>query len=305
MRNRIQLVALAAALVVVLLAVPAAAARDAAVFNGIDLWNTPGNGHTYSDFSLDPIPAGFFCAGSAAFDGRIVFRGVPVATEPAGVLGHADTVIQRLDDAIFTRRINPAMLRLAVRGPEGSAHFLRPGMLRDGDVAITRVQVRALSLEGVEPLHTACGSYHVTAALASGEQPTTDMVILRRGDGGQFYAPLTLDIRLSFTPENGGPSHELFQRVSFPARPDATWVGDLGTKGVRYEGFVKIDTDGDRQPDTLVPGTSNFAAGWRVKGESDGRVVAPAAAYTPYCDGIGTNWAEHCHGIVPVLPAVE
>ena len=93
--------------VLTLLALPAAAA-DRVIVNGIDPWVTVAQGKTFADFSAQPIPAGFFCALSEPFTGRINLRGVPLVTGEPGALGKADTIIQRLDDAlelVFTRGI--------------------------------------------------------------------------------------------------------------------------------------------------------------------------------------------------------
>src|SRR4051812_37935201 len=86
----------------VLLAVPAFAG-DAVITNGIDLWRTPPAGGTFVDFSKEPLPAGFFCPNSAPFTDKVVLRGVPIKTKPANALREADTIIQRLDDAAFTK----------------------------------------------------------------------------------------------------------------------------------------------------------------------------------------------------------
>src|SRR4029079_13519646 len=113
-----------------LAALPAAAA-DRVIYNGVDLWNTPGGGTTFANFARNPIPAGFFCEKSEPFSGRIVFRGVPVATGTPGALGKTDTIVQRLDDAVFNKN----------------------------GVAGTRVQVRAMTFESVAPVATACGPF--------------------------------------------------------------------------------------------------------------------------------------------------
>src|ERR1700709_1009872 len=79
-------------------------AADQAIQNGIDVWKTKGDGSTFVDFAKNPIPAGFFCAGSAPFTGRLALEGVPVATDVIGALGMTDTIVQRLDDALVTKR---------------------------------------------------------------------------------------------------------------------------------------------------------------------------------------------------------
>ena len=95
-RNRFYLPLLAAALL--LLALPAAAS-DGVIRNGIDVWHTVSG--TFANFRSQPIPAGFLCAGSSAFAGKVPMRGVPIVTRNPGDLAGADTVVLRLDDAPF------------------------------------------------------------------------------------------------------------------------------------------------------------------------------------------------------------
>src|SRR4029077_4858333 len=96
-------------------------AADRAIQNGIDAWATKGDGSTFYDFSQHPIPAGFFCPGSAPFAARVAFQGGPVVTGTPKALGNTDTIVQRLDDAVFDKH----------------------------GVAVTRTQVRALSFKSV------------------------------------------------------------------------------------------------------------------------------------------------------------
>lgn len=212
-------------------------AGERVIQNGIDLWRTPGNGQTFMDFSKNPIPAGFFCFNSAPFTGRIVFRGVPIATGEKGILGRTDTIVQRLDDAVFNNR----------------------------GVAVTRVQVRALQFEGLQAIKTACGTFKVEARL-NGEQPTTKMRIVRENaNGGRYFTPIALNVKLIFTPV-GRPASEILEiarSVRFPVDAGHEWAVQSGVqKRARRSGFVLVDTDGDRVPDTYLPGTSRgFIAG--------------------------------------------
>jgi hypothetical protein len=220
--------------VAVLLAVPALAA-DRVITNGIDLWTTLGDGSTFADFSKETIPAGFFCHRSEAFTGQVVMKGVPVATGQAGVLGNADTIVQRLDNAAFNKR----------------------------GVATTRIQMRAMQFESVAPVKTSCGLFKVHLTL-DGEQPITTMRIVRTSEkGGRFYAPIWVNIKMVFEPVGRVTTEalELRKALRFPPAPNAQWRSGPGGVGVSYHGFVAVDTDGDRTPDTYLPGTSNFAAG--------------------------------------------
>ena len=239
-------------------------AADRVIQNGIDVWMTKGDGKTFVDFAKTPIPAGFFCPGSAAFTGTVAFRGEPIVTGTPGALGKADTIVQRLDDAEFDKR----------------------------GVAVTRVQVRALSLKSLEPVQTTCGKFDVSVAL-EGPQPTTRMRIVRDNEqGGRFSAPLSLNTRVIFTPVGriGGEALEIAVPVRFPATPNVPWR----TKAVAAEpGFVLVDTDGDRTPDTYLPGTSNFIAGQSSRPELNRK---PGLAVGAYEGGRGTYQCHYNEG---------
>jgi hypothetical protein len=221
--------------------------------SGVDLWATAA-GHTHTSFASNPIPAGFFCEGSKPFTGRIAFQGEPLKAEPAGSLDGADTIVHRLDDASFNGK---------------------------GE-AVTRIQFMALSLVSMKPIDTGCGLYNVQARL-DGAQPTTDMKIVRAtNNGGSYVAPLALNVRLIFTPVNGDPAARrtlsLTRNVTLGPSSSAVWTY---ASAPRYKGRILVDTDGDGQPDTLLPQASNFVAG-----------VAPAAsgkAVTMTSCTMGTN----------------
>ena len=87
-----------AAVVLVALAGSPLLAGDV-VHAGVDMWTTV-QGFAQTSFAKDPLPAGFFCDGSAPFTGRVVMRGAPVAMKPA-LNQPVDTVVARLDDAAF------------------------------------------------------------------------------------------------------------------------------------------------------------------------------------------------------------
>ena len=219
------------ALALVLLAVSPVFAGNWVIYNGSDLWTTPGDGRTFADFSATPIPAGFFCSTSEPFTGRIIFKGAPLTTDRPGT---TDTIVQRLDDAAFNK----------------------------AGVASTRIQVRALSLESMMPVKTSCGIFKALVSL-EGEQPITRMRIIRDNDkGGRYMAPLALNVRISFVPVGraaAGEKLEIRQQVRFDATPNA-WSGTA--RGVtREKGFIHVDTDGDHVADAFVPGTSNFVPG--------------------------------------------
>lgn len=223
----------AAFAIAVVLALGAGGAAFAAepIHNGVDMWITVA-GFASSSFAKEPIPAGFFCQDSRPFTGTVKFRGVPLATEPAHALGAIDTVVRRLDDAVFD----------------------------DKGEASTRIQLLALSLESTEPIETSCGSWNVAVHL-DGRQPTTTMRIFRTDTmGGTYSAPLALNVKMVFTPVGGNPAgrRELVTRIDLGPGSHSVWAY---VKAPQYQNGVRIDTDGDGRPDLLLPNASNFLPG--------------------------------------------
>jgi hypothetical protein len=206
---------------------------DPVIQRGIDVFTTPADGRTFYDFSYSPIPAGFFCKGSQAFTGRVAFKGLPLTTLAPGQLLNADTVIERLDDAVF-----------------------------DKGVAVTRIRFRALSLVSIAPVKTGCGAFHVYVSL-SGKQQVTTMNILRTQErGGNFVAPLAFNAQVTFIPVKPARNKavralELKRSFTFPATP-LPWSLAADAKKT---GPVTVDTDGDLAPDARLFGTSNFVPG--------------------------------------------
>jgi hypothetical protein len=224
---------------------------------------------------------------------------VPIKTLPADALGGADTVIQRLDDAIFTKNLT-ALRPFALRGTDGRLTQLDAAAFQGQEAASTRIQVKAISFASVRPVQTGCGTANVSASLA-GEQPITEMLIVRDHEkGGHFYAPLSLQVKLTFTPVRGGAPVEVVRPIQFPAKPLSVWA-EVPAREVVYDSFVRVDTDADGTVDVMLPGTSNFAAGFKDR-PARGRGAQEKAAYigVPYCNGLGAYYDVHCHQTVPI-----
>ncbi|HSG38993.1 MAG TPA: hypothetical protein VLE27_05100, partial [Thermoanaerobaculia bacterium] len=209
-RNRIILATLVASLLLGLSPVSA----DPVIQRGIDVFATLAKGRTFYDFSQSPIPAGFFCKGSKAFTGRVAFKGLPLATDPPGQLGGIDTIIERLDDAVFD----------------------------DRGVAVTRIQFRALSLVSVAPIKTSCGAFHAYISLGGKQQVTTMNILRTQEGGGEFVAPIAVDARMTFIPvkparNKGARKLELRANFNFPATP-LPW--SLTADAVKRSGTVVV-----------------------------------------------------------------
>jgi hypothetical protein len=278
MRMQIRSAAGAAAILALLAgasAVAAAPAPPTQIQKGVDLWMTVA-GSARTSFAAEPIPAGFFCPGSQPFAGTVVFRGAPLAVEPARSLGDIDTIVRRLDDAAFDAR---------------------------GEAA-TRIQVMALSLVSLKPIETSCGRYDVAVTLA-GEQPTTTMRIFRtEALGGTYSAPLALNVKAVFTPVAGDRTarRELTRRIEMGPADRSVWAY---VTSPQYRAGIKVDTKGNGKPDTALPPSSNFLAGVGpavLKGASPARpafVQYPTDPGPQPCCPQGTCPYKSCHCAVP------
>jgi len=241
-----------------------ALAGDTVIHKGVDMWMTVA-GFAQTSFESEPIPAGFFCAGSQPFTGMIVFKGSPLAAAPADSLGAVDTVVRRLDDVA----------------------------LDEHGMGFTRLQLMALSLVSTRPVDTSCGAYDVAVRL-DGPQPMTKMRIVRTNAlGGTYAAPLALNVKLEFTPVHGDKSarRELAHRVDLGPASNSVWAY---TSKPRYQGTPRIDTNGDGTPDAVLPVASNFLAG--VSPVANAALYQPAPRPIPICPaGQCPHHSCHCN----------
>jgi hypothetical protein len=250
--------------VTLLVGIPALAA-DTVIQRGIDVFTTTSDGSTYYSFAHNPIPAGFFCEKSEAFTGRVALKGLPLETGAPGQLGNADTVVERLDDAVFDAQ----------------------------GTAVTRIQFRALSLVSISPIKTPCGAFHLYVSLAGQQRVTTMRIFRTEKNGGSFVAPLSVKARLSFIPvrpprNKNSRKLELTGSIDFPGRA-LPW-SSTGSSAKQI-GTAVVDTDGDLKPDTLLFGTSNFWPGWRPRASNAPRLKA--CQLCQVCHYTGTDdW--HC-----------
>ena len=263
-------------------------AADSTIQRGIDIFATRGDGKTFYDFAESPIPAGFFCKGSKPFTGRVAFKGLPLTTGTPGQLLDTDTVVERLDDAVFDAN----------------------------GTATTRIQFRALSLVSIAPIKTRCGAFHAYVSLGGKQRVTTMKIHRTQEAGGNFVAPLAVNARVTFIPvkparNKAARKLEIAAEFTFPAAP-LPWRFSAGALA-KGTGPVIVDTNGDLAPDTLLPRTSNFLAG-----SSPDRFMSKAESFYYSCDPCATMschtdpstgkqhclypmWGPHC-GIPEVCP---
>ncbi|MCP3963510.1 MAG: hypothetical protein GY719_37215 [bacterium] len=190
---------------------------------GYDLWTTAGEEGTYFDFGESPIPAGVFGPGSKTFADKVWFKGEALSSDPPGLLGETDTIVERLEDAV-------------------------------ADGRPIRIRMRALSLRSTEPIavHGEDGTsfWDVRVSLAE-EQPITAMWISAEDDvKGHFDAELGLDLRVTFTHTETGKSFTLEQSQTLRTM-GARWIY-LPLKAVPGAAVdslkpcsVRVDGDGD------------------------------------------------------------
>jgi hypothetical protein len=223
-------------LALALVALPALA--DNTILAGSDVFQTAGDGTTYSDLT---IPAGFFCTTSAALSAHVAFAGVPLATSPADVFGATDTVIERLGDTTFDAN----------------------------NTATVNAIVRAVSFKSTAPVTVSGCSGSALWDIKTTTGPTQSaftMTIHRASPtatGGTFDASVVISPRLTFTQQGSGVTRTLDESPVTFSTAAASWTHQPGSGGVTYTGgSVQVDTDGNGVPDTTVPKTSNFAAGW-------------------------------------------
>ncbi|HEX4954665.1 MAG TPA: hypothetical protein VF017_14835 [Thermoanaerobaculia bacterium] len=257
MRHKVSLLVVALAL----LTAPVLTA-DTVITRGIDAFTTPADGSTFVSFANNPLPAGFFCEGSAPFTGTVALKGKAIATD-SKKLPAFDTVVERLDDAAFNEQ----------------------------GVALTRVRLSALSLVGTAPVQTSCGKYRVVAGL-NGQQRETVMRITRENElGGTYVSPLAVDTKVIFVPIQGNtsPRRTVSVSINFPSHAPTPWALARAPEGALQRPFL-IDTNGDGHPETSVNGSGNFLPGVRHTGSG----IRAGAGGTYICHDSGTG-EEHCY----------
>jgi hypothetical protein len=265
-----------AALAIACLVYSSPLAAASVIHRGVDTFTTLADGNTFYDFAQQPIPVGFFCAKSESFGGRLVLKGLPLATAGAGRLNGSDTIIERLDDAIFD----------------------------DNNHAVTRIQFKALSLVSSAPIQTRCGAFHVYVSLA-GKQRQTVMRISRTSEkGGTFTAPLAVSARMTFIPverSRGAKARnlELLGSFTFPAVP-ISWRYD-NSSPVQLPSSVAVDTNGDQIPDSLVVGTPNFVPAGSTKSFST-KLLAGCVSCPGHIECHIDSNKQHCTTLVVCDP---
>jgi len=196
---------------------------------GFDLWKTVGEGKTYMDFSQNPVPAGFFFDGSAAFTGSVAFVGAPLATQPVNALGGADTIVERLDAAYFNEQ----------------------------GTAVSGLRIKALSLVSAEPIEVDGSKWDLFVGLTE-TQPITEITYFRDTETtGRFHADLVVNVRLTFQHRvNKKLTYTLDRTVHFTDYYEAPYaLADAGSALAGKAGAldrISVDVDGDGAADSAL-----------------------------------------------------
>lgn len=200
---------------------------------------------TVTDFSANPLPAGFFCAGSPPFAGAIQFIGEPLATNPPNAAGGADTVVARLTAADLSSGM--ALVPVKVKAISMRSQGVITVTCADGTV--TRWIVRAC-LCGCE-----CGG---------GDQPQTTLKLTLTDPAcgcGVADGELELEVCLRFvnvdTGEVRGPVKQnvTLQVTAMP------WCFDPPPGVIVPREPFEVDTDCDGSVDCFMPGSERFVPG--------------------------------------------
>jgi hypothetical protein len=258
----------------VLLALPAMAAPPVIV-HGTDIFTTSGG--TKVDFASTPLPADFFCAGSAPFAGTIQLTGVPVTTVPEGIAGSTDTIVERLRDGVFDAT----------------------------GTAVIPIVIRALRLQSSNLFTVYCPgegdtTWRVDTCLC-GLQPQTQITAKidpACGTCGVFNGFLRVNACLRFTRTDTGATAGPVQHALNLEIKSMPWCYKAGVNETQISSPFSVDTNCDAQPDLTIAGTSNFHPGYSCATSGQDCWVV-FAALTRCHENFG-HPNEHPHCVNPV-----
>jgi len=113
--------------------------------------------------------------------------------------------------------------------------------------------------------------------------------------GGTYSAPLSLNVKAVFTPVDGkGSRREVSRHIDLGPGSNSVWAY---VTTPQYPNGVKVDTNGDGRPDTVLPASSNFVAGVSpavLKGDPAAQPRLAATTSTPTCPR-GQCLYQSCH----------
>jgi hypothetical protein len=245
------------------------------VQQGIDVFETIGGNGTKVNVDL---PAGFFCQGSPAFQADVDMQGVPLTTNPPGLLGTADTVIERLKDAV----LNP------------------------GDCADIPVTVRALSLASTGTVQVPCPGTGITTWRVNactcgccGPQAISTLNICAENDEcGTAEGELRINVCLTFTEVSTGAKVGPVQEQVVLGINNMPWAAQGLAGQVQAKEAFMIDTNCDSLADLAVPCTTNFNPG--ISCDDQGTSCLGQYGHLTTCHENYGNPDAHDHCVNPV-----
>lgn len=260
---------------------PPALGQD--VLPGIDLWSTPGTGISATDFSDNPIPAGFFDPGSDPFIGRITLDGGTLPNLGGPSLGPSDTVVSRT-----------AIAEL-------------PSVESQDTVPI---EIVALNLVSVQPITVSYNGgqnpeqWNVMVCLSATAQVQGTMTIRRDClDGGTFDSSLPVRPKFVFTRASPPATRTLDPGAAGQINFTATggrWVynPNPSLQVVRVQAGAVTDGNCNGVADAALAGSSNFSPGVYSVSCECGGPPSPAQAkiLTP------EQAILEAHGVLPPQP---
>jgi hypothetical protein len=263
-----------------LLAIPALA--QPTLNPGTVLLSTPAGAGTAVDFAGTPLPADFFCPGSAPFGGVVPLQGVPLATNPPGIAGGADTIVEHLTTGTFS-----------------------------GGVASFAAVLRAMHLRSSGNLSIVCGDGTTTSwrvdVCACGPQTATKIVAKLDpacNNCGTAGGTLAVSVCVTFTDVNSG-------RVLGPVRQNLTmnlvnsttgptpWCFKAGQNEPVANVPFQVDTNCDNQPDLTVRPSANFHTGYKCATQG-ADCLALFGSLTHCHENFSDPTSDHLHCVNPV-----
>ena len=278
------------------------------------MWETRPGDATFNfggGFECPPLPADFFGPGSDPFEGQVAFQGQPLPTIPSGILGSADTIVERLGDATL------------------------PSCPSSDTVPIEIVALDLVSTEPITVTNSGGGGapsqWDVRMCLSSEtSQPIGSKTIDKDCDeGGTFTATIPIIPKFIFTRVD--PPHDqmiwdygLSGDVVVYGVLDGYWLyDDPGFNVITSPGGVLVDHDCNGVSDVAVGPGSNFYPGlqavpcdcqsdpseynmvptlWQSQGCGDHTVYPPQEELQPTIEPIIETECPEIETLCPELP---
>lgn len=250
------------ALLALVAAVPALA-QDV-ISAGTDSWRTPPDGSSYTDLNL---PAGFLDKDCPAFQGRVILGGVPVEASPKDAYSYGDTLVERLEDAVFDAK----------------------------GVAQVKIIVRGLHFQGANTLKTDCGEWSADVGLAKQQSATVMTIVREDANGGYFQAPISVDTVWTFTRASDGAVRTLGTSNILTSDEKSPWQAGTCTKaaGTGTRRPALINPSGHGKPTMKIAAVSRgFNPGY-----------GPNCVANVLCRGKQIDPSIHCYSPATSFPS--